>query len=121
MQSHGVSRREWLSSPLKTSIIAAECPGLGRAQSASEASSKIDELVANHILAQQRILEGYGHVSIRDTAPNRYLLSRSLAPAVSRQPTSRNMISTATPLTPEHGNLLWSASFMARSTGRDLT
>ena len=42
-----------------------------------------DIVAANRILAQQGILDGYGHVSVRqDAAPSRYLLSRSLAPAL---------------------------------------
>ena len=43
-----------------------------------------DELVlANHILYDQGILDGFGHVSVRQgDDPNRFLLSRSLAPAL---------------------------------------
>lgn len=46
--------------------------------------SAVQELVlANHILAQKGIVDAYGHVSIRDPRnPNRYLLSRSVAPAM---------------------------------------
>ncbi len=42
----------------------------------------IEDLVAaNRILAEQGVLDGYGHVSVRhDRDPNRYLMSRSLAP-----------------------------------------
>ena len=42
----------------------------------------IDDLVAaNRILADQGVLDGYGHVSVRHPEnPERYLLSRSLAP-----------------------------------------
>jgi len=42
----------------------------------------IEDLVAaNRILADQGVLDGYGHVSARhDQDPDRYLLSRSLAP-----------------------------------------
>lgn len=42
----------------------------------------LDDLVlANHILADLGIVDGYGHVSARHNLdPNRYLLSRSLAP-----------------------------------------
>ena len=42
----------------------------------------IEELVAaNRILAIEGVLDGWGHVSVRhDRDPNRYLLSRSLAP-----------------------------------------
>ena len=44
----------------------------------------IDDLVtASRILAAQGILDGLGHVSIRHpTNPNRYLMSRSVAPAL---------------------------------------
>jgi ribulose-5-phosphate 4-epimerase/fuculose-1-phosphate aldolase len=42
----------------------------------------IEDLVAaNRILALEGVLDGWGHVSVRhDRDPNRYLLSRSLAP-----------------------------------------
>jgi ribulose-5-phosphate 4-epimerase/fuculose-1-phosphate aldolase len=42
----------------------------------------VENLVAaNRILAQHEIVDGFGHVSVRhDKNPNRYLLSRSLAP-----------------------------------------
>lgn len=44
----------------------------------------IDDLItANHILASEGIVDGYGHVSVRDSRnPNRYFLSRSLAPGL---------------------------------------
>ena len=43
----------------------------------------IDDLVAaNHILAQRRIFDAYGHVSARDPRhPERYWLTRSMPPA----------------------------------------
>jgi HCOMODA/2-hydroxy-3-carboxy-muconic semialdehyde decarboxylase len=42
-----------------------------------------DLVVANHILYQQRVVDGFGHVSVRHPEkPNRYLISRSLAPAL---------------------------------------
>ena len=42
-----------------------------------------DLVAANRILADQGILDGYGHVSVRDeSAPNHYLMSRDLAPAL---------------------------------------
>jgi HCOMODA/2-hydroxy-3-carboxy-muconic semialdehyde decarboxylase len=42
----------------------------------------IDDLVAaNRILADQGVVDGYGHVSVRhDKSPDRYLIARSLAP-----------------------------------------
>jgi len=43
----------------------------------------IDDLVsANHILFKEGVLDGFGHVSVRDERnPERFLLSRSIAPA----------------------------------------
>src|ERR1700730_1012553 len=44
----------------------------------------IDELVvANHILANEGVVDGYGHVSVRNPInPNRYFLARAGAPAL---------------------------------------
>jgi ribulose-5-phosphate 4-epimerase/fuculose-1-phosphate aldolase len=44
----------------------------------------IEDLVdANHILCDQGVVDGFGHVSARhDKNPNRYLLARSMAPAL---------------------------------------
>ncbi len=40
-----------------------------------------DLVVANRILAEQGVVDGYGHVSVRhDDDPQRYLLARSMAP-----------------------------------------
>ena len=43
----------------------------------------IDDLVsANHILAKEGVVDGFGHVSMRDERdPERFLLSKSIAPA----------------------------------------
>jgi ribulose-5-phosphate 4-epimerase/fuculose-1-phosphate aldolase len=42
-----------------------------------------DLVAANHILAHERILDGFGHVSVRDPRDaTRYLMSRSIAPAL---------------------------------------
>lgn len=47
-----------------------------------DVSALIDDLVAaNHILADQGVVDGYGHVSIRDPLdPSKFLLARSTAP-----------------------------------------
>ncbi len=40
-----------------------------------------DVVVANHILADQGVVDGFGHVSIRDPSdPNKFFLARSMAP-----------------------------------------
>jgi HCOMODA/2-hydroxy-3-carboxy-muconic semialdehyde decarboxylase len=42
-----------------------------------------DLVIANHVLAAHGVVDGYGHVSARsERDPNRYFLSRSLAPAL---------------------------------------
>jgi HCOMODA/2-hydroxy-3-carboxy-muconic semialdehyde decarboxylase len=41
-----------------------------------------DLVVANHILFNEGVVDGFGHVSVRDDrTPGRFLLSRSIAPA----------------------------------------
>jgi ribulose-5-phosphate 4-epimerase/fuculose-1-phosphate aldolase len=40
-----------------------------------------DVVTANHILADQGVVDGFGHVSVRDpTDPNKFFLARSMAP-----------------------------------------
>jgi HCOMODA/2-hydroxy-3-carboxy-muconic semialdehyde decarboxylase len=54
-----------------------------RKKSAGRPDPKLieDLVAANRILAMHGVLDGWGHVSVRhDRDPNRYLLSRSLAP-----------------------------------------
>ena len=42
-----------------------------------------DLVIANRILAHQRVLDAYGHVSVRHPEnPNHYLLSRSCSPGI---------------------------------------
>ncbi len=61
--------------------------GPARAQAAPASGGPIDPVLledlvaANRILADEGVLDAYGHVSIRHPGnPNRYLMSRSLAP-----------------------------------------
>jgi len=44
----------------------------------------IDDLViANHILANEGVLDGFGHISVRhDKQPDRFLIARSMAPGL---------------------------------------
>jgi HCOMODA/2-hydroxy-3-carboxy-muconic semialdehyde decarboxylase len=47
----------------------------------ARAKAIADVVAANHILADQGVVDGYGHVSIRDpTDPNKFLMARSMAP-----------------------------------------
>ncbi len=54
------------------------------ASARTAAAKLIEDLVAaNRILAEHGVVDGYGHVSVRhERDPNRYLLSRSLAPEI---------------------------------------
>jgi HCOMODA/2-hydroxy-3-carboxy-muconic semialdehyde decarboxylase len=65
----------------------AALPAWGQTPPASAgpaSAALLDDLVAaNRILYDQGVVDGFGHVSVRhDTDPNRYLLSRSMAPAL---------------------------------------
>jgi len=78
-----VSRRQVLLGLAAVSLIAAE-----RADAQAPASAGppdpalVEDLVAaNRILADQGVVDGYGHVSVRhNSASDRYLMSRSIAP-----------------------------------------
>jgi ribulose-5-phosphate 4-epimerase/fuculose-1-phosphate aldolase len=68
-------------------IAAAALPARAQAPPASAGAANpalLDDLVAaNRILYDQAVVDGFGHVSVRhDKDPNRYLLSRSMAPAL---------------------------------------
>jgi len=53
------------------------------ASARADAALTADLVAANRILAHENIFDGFGHVSVRsDRDPNRYYLSRSLAPAL---------------------------------------
>lgn len=69
--------------------VAAFLPLAGSAQSPPTPSASADTaligdlVIANHILAEQGVLDAFGHVSVRHPDdPQRFLLSRSLAPAL---------------------------------------
>ena len=63
--------------------------GAASAQTAARPFAGLDPVViedlvaANRILAHEKVLDGFGHVSVRDPRnPARYLMSRSIAPAL---------------------------------------
>lgn len=85
----GLTRRGFVcgcAAVLAAAVIASgHAAGQGAAAPSSVGpgdSKLIEDLVAaNRILADQGVLDGYGHVSVRhDKSPDRYLMSRSLAP-----------------------------------------
>ncbi|HEX5226221.1 MAG TPA: class II aldolase/adducin family protein [Bryobacteraceae bacterium] len=69
---------------MKFAILLAVASACAAQTASRRDAALIDDLVtANHILANEGILDGYGHVSVRDPRnPNHYFLSRSLAPGL---------------------------------------
>ena len=65
-------------------VAAIAAPLLAQAPTTPSQQVLVNELVvANHILANEGILDGYGHVSVRSpTDPRRYLLARAGAPGL---------------------------------------
>jgi ribulose-5-phosphate 4-epimerase/fuculose-1-phosphate aldolase len=66
-------------------MSAAALPARAQPVSAGPANAALlDDLVAgNRILYDQGVVDGFGHISVRhDKDPNRYLLSKSMAPAL---------------------------------------
>ena len=60
-------------------------PALAQPRSAGAPDPKLieDLVAANRMLADLGVVDGFGHVSVRhDKDPNRYLMSRSMAPAL---------------------------------------
>jgi len=81
-----------MASKINLALVAALSIGvplsLAQAQTGTSAFPGVDPgaiedlVVANRILANEKVLDGFGHVSIRDPRdPSRYLMSRSIAPA----------------------------------------
>jgi HCOMODA/2-hydroxy-3-carboxy-muconic semialdehyde decarboxylase len=65
-------------------ILAAAANLSSQTPAAPSRQALVDELVtANRILANEGVVDGYGHVSVRNPAnPNRYFLARAGAPAL---------------------------------------
>ena len=65
-------------------LVALALPALAQTPAVPTRQALVNELVtANHILANEGVLDGYGHVSVRSpTDPRRYLLARAGAPGL---------------------------------------
>ena len=82
-QPHALGRRFLLAS----AVAAVALPAHAQTAPASAGPADpalIEDLVAgNRILYDQNVVDGFGHISVRHNKdPNRYLLSRSMAPAL---------------------------------------
>ena len=70
---------------LVVGLAVAGAPVLAQPKSAGAPDPKLveDLVVANHVLADLGVVDGFGHISVRhDKDPNRFLMSRSMAPAL---------------------------------------
>jgi HCOMODA/2-hydroxy-3-carboxy-muconic semialdehyde decarboxylase len=70
---------------LAAGLCLAGAPALAQPKSAGAPDPKlIEDLVAgNRVIADLGVVDGFGHISVRhDKDPNRYLMSRSMAPAL---------------------------------------
>lgn len=78
---HDLGRRGFLGALMAAAVEAQATPP---ASAGPADPALIEDLVAaNHILYDQGVVDGFGHVSARhDKDANRYLLSRSMAPAL---------------------------------------
>ena len=79
-----LGRRGFLAAAVATGIDPSARAQTAPASAGPPNPALLDDLVAaNHILYDQGVVDGFGHVSVRhDRNPNRYLLSRSMAPAL---------------------------------------
>lgn len=79
---HSGSRRAFLARvPALTLAVYAARGGRAHAQPVIDPALLEDLVAANHILADQGVVDGYGHVSVRSNAdPARYFIARSVAP-----------------------------------------
>src|SRR5215510_11415506 len=77
-----MERRAFLTGLVSFAAIALERVDLRAAQAPVSLESLIDDLVAgNHILANEAVLDGMGHISARHPGrAGRFLLARSVAP-----------------------------------------
>ena len=72
-----------LLGPFAAALLLA-APACARSASPTDNPSLLDDVVvANHILYDQNVVDGFGHVSARsDKDPNRFVMARSMAPGL---------------------------------------
>src|SRR5215210_7194766 len=119
-------RRRWaalvvvaalLAPPTLRGVYAQTSPSAPASQAVVE-----DLVAANRILADQGVLDAFGHVSIRHPDnPNRFLMSRSLAPALVKAEDIMEFDQDGTPTDQRGRPCFSSGSFILRSTRPALT
>src|ERR1051325_9127762 len=87
-------------------LAALASPQRAAAQGAVDAAAISDLVLASHILANEGVLDAYGHVSIRHpTNPDRYLMARSRAPALITAPDILEFDLDSNPVRPTQARL----------------
>jgi len=78
-----MKRREFLAGAVLAGVLPVIRQQAPSSAGAVDPSLLQDLVAANRILAEQGVLDAFGHVSVRHNRdPNRFLISRSLAPAL---------------------------------------
>ena len=79
-----MNRRDFLATAAVAAAAIAPFARRTLAQPAGVDAALLDDLVAaNHILYDQAVVDGFGHVSVRDPKdPNRFFMARSMAPGL---------------------------------------
>lgn len=79
-----MAHRQLLSAIAIIAVVLAFSVSAGQGPAGKENAERLADLVvANHIIADQGIVDGFGHISVRSaTNPARYFISRSRAPAM---------------------------------------
>jgi ribulose-5-phosphate 4-epimerase/fuculose-1-phosphate aldolase len=81
--THGIGRRGLLAMAISAAATSAGAQSAPVSAGPVDPALLADLVAANHILYDQGVVDGFGHVSARhDKDPNRYLLARSMAPAL---------------------------------------
>jgi ribulose-5-phosphate 4-epimerase/fuculose-1-phosphate aldolase len=81
--THAVGRRGLLAMAIAAAAVPYHANAAASSAGPADPALIGDLVVANHILFDQGVVDGFGHVSVRhDKDPTRYLLARSMAPAL---------------------------------------
>ena len=82
-QPHALGRRFLLASAVAAAALPARAQNVPASAGPADPALIEDLVAGNRILYDQNVVDGFGHISVRHNKdPNRYLLSRSMAPAL---------------------------------------
>jgi ribulose-5-phosphate 4-epimerase/fuculose-1-phosphate aldolase len=80
---HGMSRRSLLATATAALLLPARSHAATASAGPADPALLADLVTANHILFDQAVVDGFGHVSVRhNNDPTHFLMARSMAPAL---------------------------------------